>query len=147
MGRLLNIYIQRMISYLSQEGMKIVSKAQATKQRGNQTYNQADAFGYVVYYNGKAVRQGYANTAPQSKATHHGWAKYNIPDGTGRSWLNDFIQEYKPPTKDFALLIVNAAFYSAIQEKKYKYQIISQTFGALDQIAAKFDGAEVNKTL
>lgn len=143
MARLAQIYAQRIISYLSHQGMKIATKAQATKAVGNRTFNQADAFGYVVYYNGKVVRKGYANTAPQSKREHHGWAAAGIPRGRGREWLLGFIEQYKPPTSGFALLIVNAAFYTAIQETKWKYRIISQTFGDLENIAKEFKGATV----
>lgn len=147
MGRLQNIYIERMVSYLSQEGRKIVTNAQATKKVGNQTFNQADAFGYVVYYNGTVKRKGYANIAPESKKPHHGWKAAGIPAGTGREWLEEFISTYEAPKSGFALLIVNAAFYTAIQETKWKYRVISQTYGELDSIAEKFKGATVKTTL
>lgn len=147
MGRLQTIYINRMLSYLSQEGRKIVNKAQATKMVGNRTFNQADAFGYVVYYDGKAQRKGYANLSPMAKKPHHGWAMAGIPAGTGREWLEDFIAGYEAPKSGYALLIVNAAFYTAIQETKWKYRIISQTYGDLNSIAEKFKGAKVTTKL
>lgn len=148
MGRLQQIYIKRMIDYLSKEGQKIVTAAQATKAVGNQTYNQADAFGYVVYHNGAVVKKRYANTTPRATEPHHGWAKHNIDAGTGREWLDDFISEYKDaPKTGFALMVVNAAFYSSIQEKKLNYKIISQTYSSLDNIATKFSGATVKTTL
>lgn len=143
MGRLQNIYIQRMLSYLSQEGRKIVDKAQRTKAVGNRTFNQADAFGYVVYYNGKVERKGYANTTTQSKKPHHGWDAAGIPAGTGREWLDDFLSTYEAPKSGFALLIVNAAFYTGIQEKRYKYRVISQVFGDLAILGSKFKTAKM----
>lgn len=147
MGRLQNLYINRMLSYLSQEGRRIVTNAQATKKVGNQTFNQADAFGYVVYYNGKVKMKGYANLTPESKEPHRGWEAAGIPEGTGREWLEEFIATYKAPASGFVLLIVNAAFYTGIQETKWKYRVISQTYGELDSIAAKFKGAKVTTTL
>lgn len=147
MGSLQNIYINRMLSYLSQEGRRIVTTAQATKKVGDQTFNQADAFGYVVYYNGTAEERGYANTSPKSKKPHHGWDAAGIHEGTGREWLEEFISTYKAPKSGFTLLIVNAAFYTGIQETKWKYRVISQTYGELDSIAAKFKGATVTTTL
>lgn len=146
MGRLYDIAVQRMINYLAQQGKKIVTEAMNTKAVGNRTFNQNDAFGYVVYHNGEIKKKGYANPIPMSTQTHHGWSKHGIPEGTGREWLNDFIASYdEVPKKGFALLIVNAAFYSKIQEVKYKYQIISQVYGELDTIATKFKGAEVRE--
>lgn len=146
MGRLANLYINRMLSYLSQEGRKIVTKAQRTKTVGNRSFNQADAFGYVVYYNGEAKRTGYANTTPQSSEAHRGWEKHGIPEGTGREWLEDFIASFEPPQKGFALLIVNAAFYSRIQEEgagKYRepFQILSQVVMDIKALQSKLEGS------
>lgn len=142
MGRLANLYINRMLSYLSQEGRKIVAKAQRTKAVGNRTFNQADAFGYVVYYNGEAKRTGYANTAPQSKEPHRGWKQHDIPDGTGREWLDEFISTYDAPQKGFALLIVNAAFYSNIQEGK-NWEILSQVVTDIKELKSKFKNSNI----
>lgn len=142
MGRLVNLYINRMLSFLSQEGRKIVTKAQRTKTVGNQTFNQADAFGYVVYYNGQAKRTGYANVTPQSKGEHKGWEREGIPAGTGREWLDEFINTYDPPKSGFALLIVNAAFYSNIQESG-DWVILSQVVMDIKELEAKIKGSKV----
>lgn len=143
MATLTQIYTQRIINYLSQEGRRIVTTALNSKYPKNDSFNQADAFGYVVYYKGQAVRKGYATMTPKSKGVHRGWEREGIPNGTGRQWLDNFVNTYKEVPKDgFALLIVNAAFYSKIHEEKYKYQVISQVFSELGAVGKKFKVAK-----
>lgn len=131
------------IDDLAKVGKQIVEESQRTKEVGNRSYNQADAYGYVVYDSGKAVRIGYATSSPKSTGIHHGWEAKGIKAGTGRDWLNDFINKFDPPKDGMALLVVNAAFYSNIHETKYNYKVISQTFDKLDPIKDEFKGATI----
>lgn len=143
-SKLMNLYISRMAKALGDEGERLCRDARDLKETGDETKNQRDAFGYIVYFDGKVIRKGYANPTPESTETHKGWAKYGIPDGTGRSWLDEFMNTFKPNTKNFALVIVNAAFYSLIQEDganppyNHDYQIISQVYQDLDDFGKKF---------
>lgn len=131
-----------MLSYLSQEGRKIVTEALRTKTPKRISENQSDAYGYVVYYNGQAKERGYATTTPLSKGVHKGWEKHGIPEGTGREWLEAFIASFEPPQKGFALLIVNAAFYSNIQEGG-DWQILSQVVTDIKELEAKLKGSKI----
>lgn len=148
MGRLMDIMVNRTVDYLASEGQRIAREAAATKTTGNVTYNQKDAFGYVVYFNGAVKRMGYAYPAEMSKKKHRGWKEGGIPDGTGRQWLDMFVKEYTPRdmvARGFALVVVNAAYYTSFQDQSYpgtmaKYRVISQIYGSLDNIAAKLKG-------
>lgn len=148
MGRLQDIYIKRMVDYLAKEGSKVAQKALATKDAKNDTLNQADAFGYVVYYGGAVKAKGYANPTAMASETHRGWDKIGVKDGTGREWLDEFMATWKPESKGFVLVVVNAAFYSAILEQgrggiKRKYRIISQIWGDMENIQKNFKGATI----
>lgn len=148
MGRLMNIYINRMADYLAREGERISNDALFTKQSQNDTMNQADAYGYAVFYDGALKRKGYA-ALEMSGTIHKGWEKYDIPDGTGRDWLNEFFTEWKPKAKGFVLIVVNAAFYSLIQEEgggklTRKYQIITQIASEMQDLQSKFNGSTLS---
>lgn len=144
MGALVNIAVKRLVDYLAKQGNKIVTEAMATKAVGNITFNQNDAFGYAVFYNGKEKKRGYANPTPRATETHRGYEPMDVADGTGREWLNDFLSTYDGiPSKGFALIIVNAAYYTVFHERKFHYQVISQTYGSLQEIAERYAGASV----
>ncbi len=144
MGALQNLYIKRMVNFLAKEGDKLIIKAVRTKQVKQDTQNQNDAFGWVVWYNGKVMRKGYWTRSPQASESHRGWDKVGIKDGFGRDWLLDFISSYKEvPSSGFALMVVNAAFYTVIHEKKYKYRVISQVFGDLAVLGSRFKSANM----
>lgn len=152
MGKLLDAYMNRFVSYLAQEGRKVINRAIATQSVKFRSYNLMDAFGFVVYHNGIVKTKGYGTQSPKSKGTHRGWEKHGIPDGTGRGWLDDFISGYEPPKTGFTLVVVNAAFYARILEEgmqgppaghpaRKKYRIISQTVGMMEDIQSKFKGS------
>lgn len=144
MGTLRQLYIRRMVDYLAKEGNKIIAKAVRTKQVGIDTQNQNDAYGWVVWHNGRIMRKGYWTRSPQANVPHRGWEQVGISDGYGRDWLLDFINGYdKVPASGFALMVVNAAFYTVIHEKKYKYRVISQVFGDLAILGSKFKTANM----
>lgn len=139
--------IKEITDWLARQGLAMIQKAQASKEVDNVTYNQKDAFAALVYYGGKLQRRVVLNPE-SSKRPHKGWAKYGIPEGTGREWLETFIDGFKAPAKGFALVVVNVAFYTAILENKHNYKIISQTFADLDEIKAEVEaeGAKAETT-
>ena len=146
MGRLVDLYIDKMVRYLAKEGARLAKRAADTKNTKNRTFNQEDAFGYVVFYDGKVKSKGYANPTPKAEKGHKGWDAIGIPDGSGREWLDDFMQTWKPESRGFVLIIVNAAFYSVIQEEKRgavqsDYRIISQLKDDMNDLGKKFRGA------
>lgn len=148
MGRLLNIALTQLIDYLAQEGDRLAKQALASKETKNRSFNQADAFGYVVYFNKKAVRKGYASPTPMSNSVHKGWETVGITAGTGREWLDEFIESWIPENMGFVLIVVNAAFYSSIQEQgrgtlKRNYQIVSQLWGEMENIQKQFKGSTI----
>lgn len=148
MGRLQELYISRMINYLVSEGAKMADRALASKETKNRSENQADAFGYAVYFNREVKKKGYARPTPLAEKTHRGWDAIGVSEGTGREWLDEFFATWKPDGKGFVLIVVNAAFYSAILEQgrgsiKRKYRIISQIWGDMEDIQKKFRGATI----
>lgn len=148
------IYTKRIIDYLASQGYDMILQAQATKDAKNRSYNQKDAYGALVYLNGELKEVKTLDSS--SKGTHKGWPKHGIPDGTGREWLQRFIDTYKAPDKGFVLVVVNAAFYTRILEEgmqgppaghepRTKYKIISQVFGKMDDIAEKLGGGTITR--
>ena len=147
MGRLMTLYVNNMLTYLEQQGRKIITEAKRTKDAQNDTYNQYDAYGYLVYYNGVLKRWSLSPELADEK--HKGWAKYGIPDASGTEWANMFREQFEPPKSGFALVVFNAAFYSLIQEEgagklTRKFQILSQVAGSLKDLQGKFRGASLN---
>lgn len=154
MGPLERIYAQRMIDYLSRKGEEIVEKAMRSKDTLNRTFNQMDAYGYAIWYNGVLHKSavGDPQYGQYAEKEHKGWK--DIPTAFGREWAEIFISEIpatgKIPKAGFALIVFNAAFYSKIQEEgagrlTHPYRIISQVYGDLEAAGKGFAGADVNK--
>lgn len=149
MGRLQDLYVNRMVDYLAKEGDRIVLQALYSKESSNDSMAQADAYGYMVFYNGVIKRKGYAHPAPLNHEPHRGWDKIGVDAGTGREWLDEFMGTWKPKAKGFVLIVVNAAFYSLIQEQgggtlTKKYNIISQIAGEMKDLQGKFKGSTLS---
>lgn len=165
MGRLEQIYRQRMIKYLSGEASKLITMARSRKDTENISYTQRDAYGALICYQGSVVYTLLTAATTDAKAPSYTAGNYGkmddlgyggrhkgyngIPEGTGVEWATEFARSYKPRSKGWELVVFNAAFYSEIQERgggslKRTYRIISQIFGEMDNIAAKFKGATVS---
>ena len=154
MGRLMTIYINKTMTYLEQQGKKIITEAVRTKETQNDTYNQYDAYGYLVYYNGVLKRWSLSPELSYGEK-HKGWDKYGIPAATGSEWANIFKADFEPPKSGFALVVFNAAFYSRILEEgtqnnrngqnttARKFRILSQVVGSLKDIQSKFNNARL----
>lgn len=153
MGRLMNMYIRRMVNYLAREGDRIARRALASKDALDRSGNMADAYGYIVFYEGKVKKKGYALPTNMASDVHKGWDKIGVKDGTGREWLDDFMDTWKPESKGFVLIVVNAAFYSGILEQGRQtnrganphygkqFQIISQIVGDMKDLQEQFKGS------
>lgn len=145
---LLQRQINRIIDYLAGQGKRIIHDAVQTKTTRQRTQNQNDAYGWAVYYNGKEMRRGYWTTSPQANAKRNGWAAQGIEKGYGREDLTKYLNSYKPKGNGFQLIVVNAVFYTMIQERgggklKHRYRIITQEFSNMEAAGAQFKGATV----
>lgn len=130
---LLQRQTNKIVDYLAGQGKKIIHDAIQTKDTRQRTQNQNDAYGWAVYYNGREMRRGYWTSAPQANEMRNGWANAGINPGYGREDLVKYLDEYEPKSNGFQLIVVNAVFYTAIQEAgggrlKHKYRIITQEF-------------------
>ena len=130
---LLQKQTNKIVDYLAGQGKKIIHDAIQTKDTRQRTQNQNDAYGWAVFYNGREMRRGYWTSAPQANEKRNGWANAGINPGYGREDLVKYFDEYKPKSNGFQLIVVNAVFYTAIQEAgggrlKHKYRIITQEF-------------------
>lgn len=148
MGRLMTLYVNNTLTYLEQQGKRIITEAKRTKETQNRSYNQYDAYGYLVYYNGVLKRWSLSPELSYGEK-HRGWERYGIPDATGSEWAAMFRRDFEPPKSGFALVVFNAAFYSLIQEEgagklHNSYRILSQVVGSLREIQGKFKGASLN---
>lgn len=143
---LLQKQIDKMVDYLAGQGKKIIHDAIQTKDTRQRTQNQNDAYGWAVYYNGREMRRGYWTSTPQANEKRNGWTNAGINPGYGREDLVKYFDEYKPKSNGFQLIVVNAVFYTAIQEAgggrlKHKYRIITQEFSNMTEA-----GRGVSKT-
>lgn len=147
MGRLENIYVRRMTNYLVARGKEIINEAAASKEAGNRSMNQLDAYGLIVYYNGKSQRTivgdvsnggftsvyrspdpyNISDAMSQKKkfkdletlggGVHKGWKKEGIPDGTGYEWARMFIRGFKQVYKPPARGFALVIFNAAYYSK------------------------------
>lgn len=143
---LLQRQIDKIVDYLAGQGKKIIHDAIQTKDTRQRTQNQNDAYGWAVYYNGREMRRGYWTSAPQANEKRNGWANAGINPGYGREDLVKYFDEYQHKSNGFQLIVVNAVFYTAIQEAgggrlKHKYRIITQEFSNMEEA-----GRGVSKT-
>lgn len=158
MGKLEDLYINRMREYLKQKAMDIINKAQAYKETGDITGAQHDSYGALIFYNGGLVYSFIAD--PQKNLNrqhffiqtlddhaggkHKGWKKGGIPEGTGTDWAKILRNEIKAgawgdmPKKGFCLIVFNAAFYSVVHEKKYSYRILSMVADDMKNLESQF---------
>ena len=132
--------VQKLCSY----GKEIISEAYRTKETKNRRYNQHDAYGYAVYYNGDEIpgTRGYLGSEMSKGAV-----RLNGEDLRGRSEVDRFLDNYIAPTgRKFTLLVVNAMFYSRMQENGVKplatkYRILSQMISKLNDISVQMHGS------
>lgn len=167
MGALEKVYVRRMTNLLVERGKQVVISAIESKTSGNETLNQIDAYGLIVYYNGKVTRSmigdvhswtsNYKSPDPYNISermtskykqftqtegdVHRGWSKMGVPDGTGYEWAKMFVREFgktgEVPKTGFALVVFNAAFYSKIQEEGSGS--LKRTYKILSQIIGDLD--------
>lgn len=134
------------VNDLANEGARLCKAAADSKETRNRSGNQADAFGYAVYLNGKIQKKGYAYPS-MSRKIHKGWEKHGIPADTGRGYLDDFFANYRPSKMGYTLIVVNAVYYSQILEDgkqsagAAKYRIISQIGTEMYGLAQKYKGS------
>lgn len=120
LGAIERVYVRRMTNRLVEKGKQIIENAANSKESGNISLNQLDAYGLIVYYNGRVQRSLVGseiniikslyrspepyNISPNMAAKnkrfaaarsdgeiHRGWD--GIPDGTGYEWARMFIKE------------------------------------------------------
>lgn len=155
MANFKNIFVNRIIESLYRDGMRIIKDASESNNTTMRSGNMEDAYGCAVYYRGVCVKKGYVNPTPKSIETHHGWRKHNIPDNTGRGYLNDFFKGFKPDDQGLTLVCVNAVYYTNILENgaqgrpkiplSRKYRIISQADIAFDGLKRKYKNSTVRR--
>lgn len=144
--KLFDKYKEMIVNTLAKEGATMIEEAAKTKDTKVVTGNQLDAYGYIIYYNGEVQLVGYLDPFTQATEKHEGWKAMGIDANTGRGWLAEFTQKYKVPRDGkFALVVVNAAFYTDILERgagrlTKKYRVISQVASSADRIARKYKG-------
>lgn len=141
---------KEIVNELSKEGQKIVNEAYWSKAAKDRSGNMHDAYGYAVYFRGKLERKGYAAGGQISSDIHKGWAKYGIGANTGRGYLDEFFNDYRPQSNGFELVCVNAVYYAEILEDgaqgrpkvpiSKRYKIISQMSSKFDDLAKRFGG-------
>lgn len=146
MGRLQDLYINKVVNFLSHHGSMIARQAAMTHDTKVETGNQEDAYGWGVYYNKQLVNWGYANQAMIAVKPHrdkYGGKSY------GKEWIFDFLaNDFIPESNGFCLVVANAAPYSVSHElgdtpTGRKYRIISQVVNYVKGLQRGFKNSEI----
>lgn len=138
-----------LVQRLMAAGENIITEAYDTKDTNNVRYNQHDAYGYAVYYDGSEIQgtRGYLGAALSKKPV-----KLKGELWYGREAVDKWLTAYKAPSGNVVTLAaVNAMFYSEIQEKgaytlKRVYKILSQTFDQFEELKNTLE-TEYNVTI
>lgn len=143
MGKLLGLYVNKVIKFLAYHGEMICESAWQTAATKVRTGNQRDAFGWGVYYKKKLVRFGYGGPMIATESHRDKWGD----DSFGREWIFDWLNnEFIPETDGFCLVVANAAYYSISHEAGdtptgRKYRIISQIYNYVKAVGNGFKGS------
>lgn len=142
---------------LTMEAEDLILEAYQTKDPGNRTMNQHDAYYWVLYFNGEIIAVG---SLPPEATIKSGMVE-DEETGAVLPYSDDpyhyfgideakkAIRAFTPPHKGYTLLIGNAMWYSVRQERglkysrdKYdtRYQVLSQTKSRLSALADKYNG-------
>ena len=125
--------LSTVIEYLATLGQETIENMYAEKGTNDDLYNQRDAYGFGVYYNGKLVKEGYLegekSTAPSRDRKLR-----------GRREAKKAIKNYTPDRQGYVLYLVNAMHYSAVHQKRHKQIIVSRClYAAKQEIEDKYN--------
>lgn len=120
------------IDFLSDVGKETIEGMFQSKFPGNDLYNQRDAFGYGIYFNGKLVKEGYLDGELSKAPSKHRKQR-------GREEAKKAISQYTPLTDGYELYLVNAMHYSRAQEEFWGVPVLvdSEVFEAQRKIEDK----------
>lgn len=113
------------VERLLEIGYAALVRAAESKETGNITLNQMEAFACAVYFNGKKIRTKFLDKA-QYRGTHYSTRKKADVDSAepdpkrgrmGRSMALHELRDHKSDTNGYELYLTNAMWYSAIHEK------------------------------
>jgi len=114
---------QAVVDALIQIGYEALVRAAESKEAGNITLNQMEAFACAVYFRGEKQRTKFLDK-DQYRGTHRGRFGRDVnsaePDPKrhrmGRSMALHAIRDHKPITDRYELFLTNAMWYTAIHE-------------------------------
>lgn len=114
-------------------GDRMINDAFLTKKRDNITYNQHDAYGWGLFFNGSLIKKNFIT--PQKRA--------QIPRDTdywGRDNVSYDIDHFVPSDpKGYVLLVLNSVYYS-IQQEDRGQEVLSQEIFQMDELQQKYNG-------
>jgi len=133
------------VDELARIARQTLERAAESKDTGNQTMNQLEAYGFGVFFNGGLVRQGYLD-----KKKYHGshrnakgrWVDSAEPDPKrhkrGRIEALRAIQGHRSDYNGYELYLVNAIWYSSAHEAWGLKIITQELLSAASAIASEF---------
>lgn len=144
-------YINMYAKQLAEEGRNLVMKAYKTATfNKNRTQNLRDSYGSAVFFKGKM----FPNTKFLFTSRAVG-GRYNTYTGEveyGRTEINNYLDNYKPHTDGFELVVAVAMFYGYILEGKKgklkdKYVVISGIDSYMDELKRRTGGNVIDINL
>lgn len=146
MSRIRERIIAATVEELAEVGADIITNADNTRETESRSRNQHDAYVWGVFFKGELKKYGFLDRL--SKGVHEGWEKHGIADDTGRGYAEKAIKKYKPQSKGFVLVAMNAIYYSQILEdgaqgrpkveNSRRYRIGSQIYDEMLKLQSRF---------
>lgn len=128
--RALKIKDEAIESALRSHGNEMIHYSASNKQAGNITFNLQDSYGYAVYHNRRIV--GYPMML-HSIATEH-----DTEGGYGSERGKRFLEQYRPKTNYWTLVIVAGEFYADFLEKVKHLDILTNTMFKSDEVFSRY---------
>ena len=141
MGKFYNDAIKNVIDILAKEGDRIINECEEERSYVHRTRNLRDSYGWCIFINKVAVRQGFLSTSPQSSKPK----SWRGTDGiTGRETIKSYFANYEAK-EPIELVIAATMPYGEILENgggnlKQKYRVISMSYEKLQKLANECGG-------
>lgn len=149
----------RIVTRLEAIGKEVANKAFQDAESGklewkHWTNNLGAGYAYAVFYRGSIAYNtdreqaiGFTMGMDDPLTWHKGWAKHGIPDGTAPDWFDLWLKNYRPKSKSFELVVVNATYYGKILEEgkqRYgngkKYKVLTYLLNDVVKLSKNFEG-------
>jgi len=126
------------IKFLTKKGEKIALDALNSVTYKADTNNLDDSFVWGVYSHGKLVDGAFGCAQAQEAVEPRKWYGQEM---YGHDVAMNFIRNFKPIQKGYALVVAAVMPYGEFVEQKYKYRVIATAQNELKALTGQFKGS------